>query len=272
MNRTAPSPSLRPVVIVIDFNNGNLELLKGTKYDIVLTHPEAFISCKEGMEAFQSKLYQSSVQVIVIDEAHCILEWFYKSEGDDFREDYSRLPILCSTFPSVPVIALTATASKADVIAIKESLNLKSPLKIIGNRNRPNIFYEKVFCNGEDIDFYDELLQPIACGLKKSTVECPLTILYLPLKWCGFAHKYFESYLAQQQYYSSNAASFPENRLFAQYHAPQTRRDGKLSTAVLYNHDIAKNREGMTDDISTFCKLDNACMRKFLLNCLDAAD
>lgn len=311
----------------IDFNDGNLDLLKGAKYDIVFTHPEAFISCKEGMEIFQSKLYQSSVQVLVIDEAHCILEW-----GDDFREDYSRLAMLCSTFPSVPVIALTATASKSDVIAIKESLNLKSPLKIIGNPNRPNIFYEKVFRKGEDIDFYDELLQPIACGLKKSTVEYPLTILYLPLKWCGFAYKYFESHLAQQQYYPSNAASLPENRLFAQYHAPQTStmkdqiltelasptskvrvifatiamgmgvdipsiryiihvgpprtvreyfqetgragRDGKLSTAVLYynNRDIAKNREGMTDDIRTFCKLDNACLRKFLLNCLDAAD
>ena len=241
--------------------------------------------------------------------------------------------MLCSTFPSVPVIALTATASKSeDVIAIRESLNLKSPLKIIGNPNRPNIFYEKVFRKGEDIDFYDELLQPIACGLKKSTVEYPLTILYLPLKWCGFAYKYFESHLAQQQYYPSNAASLPENRLFAQYHAPQTStmkdqiltelasptskvrvifatiamgmgvdipsiryiihvgpprtvreyfqetgragRDGKLSTAVLYynNSDIAKNREGMTDDIRTFCKLDNDCLRKFLLNCLDAAD
>ena len=85
--------------------------------------------------------------------------------------------MLCSTFPSVPVIALTATASKSDVIAIKESLNLK----IIGNPNRPNIFYQKVFRKGEDIDFYDEPLQPIACGLKKSTVEYPLTILYLPL-------------------------------------------------------------------------------------------
>ena len=33
-------------------------------------------------------------------------------------------------------------------------------------------------------------------------------------------------------------------------------RDGKLSTAVLYydNRDIAKNTEGMTDDIRTFCK------------------
>ena len=112
MKRTAPSPSLRPVVIVvyplnalikdqirtteegnlkaailsvkrkkitgdlqIDFNDGNLDLLKGAKYDIVFTHPEAFISCKEGMEIFQSQLYQSSVQVLVIDEAHCILEW-----------------------------------------------------------------------------------------------------------------------------------------------------------------------------------------------------
>ena len=78
--------------------------------------------------------------------------------------------MLCSTFPSVPVIALTATASKVDVIAIKESLNLKSPLKIIGSPNRPNIFYEKVFRKGEHIDFYGELLQPIARGLKKSAV------------------------------------------------------------------------------------------------------
>ncbi|XP_068761606.1 putative ATP-dependent DNA helicase Q1 [Montipora capricornis] len=300
----------------IDFNDGNLELLKGAKYDIVFTHPQAFISCKEGMELFQSKPYQSSVQVLVIDEAHCILEW-----GDDFREDYSRLAMLCSTFLLVPVIALTATASKEDVIAIKESLNLKSPLKIIGNPNRPNIFYEKVFRKGEDIDFYDELLQPIACGLTKSTVEYPLTILYLPLKWCGFSYKYFVS--QQKQYYPSNAASLPENRLFAQYHAPQTSTmkdqiltelasptskvrvlfatitmemgvdipsirhifhvgpqrtvreyfqetgraggDGKLSTAVLYynNCDIATNREGMTDDITTFCKLYNACCGNF---------
>ena len=56
----------------IDFNDGNLDLLKGAKYDIVFTHPEAFISF---MEIFQSQLYQSSVQVLVIDEAHCILEW-----------------------------------------------------------------------------------------------------------------------------------------------------------------------------------------------------
>ena len=37
----------------------------------------------------------------------------FPSRGDDFRKDYSRLAMLCATFPSVPVVALTATASKS---------------------------------------------------------------------------------------------------------------------------------------------------------------
>ena len=65
--------------------------------------------------------------------------------GDDFRKDYANLAMLCATFPTVPVVALTATASKRDVTAIKESLNLKNPLEVIENPNCPNIFYKKVF-------------------------------------------------------------------------------------------------------------------------------
>lgn len=42
--------------------------------------------------------------------------------------------------------------------------------------------------------------------------------------------------------------------------------DGQVSTAVLYynNRAIAKNREGMSEDIRTFCQLENDCLRKFL--------
>ena len=36
------------------------------------------------------------------------------SRGDDFRTDYSHLGMLCALFPSVPVLALSATASKKD--------------------------------------------------------------------------------------------------------------------------------------------------------------
>lgn len=52
------------------------------------------------------------------------------------------------------VVALTATASRKDVKAIKESLNLRNPLEVIGDPNRPNTFYEKVFRKDDDIDFF----------------------------------------------------------------------------------------------------------------------
>lgn len=305
----------------------NSSWLKDAKYDIIFTHPEAVLSCKNGIELFQSTPYQRGVQAIVIDEAHCILEW-----GDDFRKDYANLAMLCATFPTVPVVALTATASKRDVTEIKVSLNLKNPLEIVGNPNRPNIFYKKVFRRGDDVDFFDELLNPIAIGLKEKKVDYPISILYLPLRWCGFSFKFFQKQLGDDQYYSpvNPVERKPENRLFAQYHSPQTRtmkdsilkelsspsstvrvvfatvamgmgvdirsirniihvgpprtireyiqetgragRDGKQSFAVLYynNRDIARNKEGMSDEIRQFCRLEASCLRKFLLNSLDA--
>ena len=44
-------------------------------YDIVFCHPEAFLSCNDGLEVLQSDVYQSAVKGVVVDEAHCILEW-----------------------------------------------------------------------------------------------------------------------------------------------------------------------------------------------------
>ena len=69
--------------------------------------------------------------------------------------------IIHAIFPNVPVVALTATATKTDISSIRESLNLRHWLEVIGNPNRPNVHYKKVFCKGEDIDFFEELLQPI---------------------------------------------------------------------------------------------------------------
>ena len=133
--------------------------------------------------------------------------------------------MLCATFPTVPVVALTATASKRDVTEMKVSLNLKNPLEIVGNPNRPNIFYKKVFRRGDDVDFFYELLNPIAIGLKEKKVDYPISILYLPLRWCGFSFKFFQKQLGDDQYYSpvNPVERKPENRLFAQYHSPKTR-------------------------------------------------
>ena len=59
----------------LDSSQTNSLLLKEAKYDIVFTHPEAVLSCQKGIELFQSAPYQRCVQALVVDEAHCILEW-----------------------------------------------------------------------------------------------------------------------------------------------------------------------------------------------------
>lgn len=130
--------------------------------------------------------------------------------------------MLCATFPAVPVVALTATANRRDIEAIRQSLNLKNPLEVIGNPNLPNIFYKKVFRQGDDLDFFEVILEPMAHDLKEQKVLYPITVMYLPLRWCGYAYKYFESRLGNDQYFPSSGDAKPENRLFAQYHAPQT--------------------------------------------------
>ena len=130
-----------------------------------------------------------------------IIIFFFCSLGETILGRTTRNWLCCATFPSVPVVALTATANKNDVATIKASLNLKSPLEVTANPNRPNIFYEKVFRIGEDIDFIDGLLEHIANQLREDTLNHPLTVMYLPLKWCGFAFKYFQRHLGNGQYY-----------------------------------------------------------------------
>ena len=109
--------------------------------------------------------------------------------------------MLCALFPLVPVLALTATASKKDRDIIKKTLHLKNPVEVHASPNRPNIYYKKVFRVGSDVDSYESILQPIADGLQTETVNYPLTIVYMNLKWCGFAYKLFDKTLGDNQYY-----------------------------------------------------------------------
>lgn len=59
----------------LDSSDANPAELRDAQYEIVFAHPEAFLSCKKGIELLQSETYQRNVHAIVIDEAHCILEW-----------------------------------------------------------------------------------------------------------------------------------------------------------------------------------------------------
>ena len=52
--------------------------LESGRYNLLFSHPEAFISCKYGRDLMLGKVYQNNVCAVVVDEAHCILEWYVR--------------------------------------------------------------------------------------------------------------------------------------------------------------------------------------------------
>lgn len=87
--------------------------------------------------SFEQLLHTLPISLFAIDEAHCISEW-----GHDFRPEYRNLKYLRSKFPTIPIIALTATATvqvRADIV---RQLDLPAPQIFTSSFNRPNLSYE----------------------------------------------------------------------------------------------------------------------------------
>ena len=87
-------------------------------------------------EQFRERIGQMDVNLIAVDEAHCISQWGY-----DFRPSYLRIAGLREMLPAVPVLAVTATATPEVVDDIQEQLKFKVKNVLRTSYYRSNLVY-----------------------------------------------------------------------------------------------------------------------------------
>jgi ATP-dependent DNA helicase RecQ len=102
--------------------------------DLLYIAPERLLT-----ERCLNFLERANIALFAIDEAHCVSQW-----GHDFRPEYMQLSILHERWPSVPRIALTATADIATRAEIVQRLGLTGARVFISSFDRPNIRYRIV--------------------------------------------------------------------------------------------------------------------------------
>lgn len=108
------------VEILRKLRRGDLELL--------YVAPEALRQSLRGIFA------DSPISLVVVDEAHCISHW-----GHDFRPAYRQLRDLKQQLGDIPVLALTATATRRVALDIVRSLGMRKPAGYKGTFYRPNL-------------------------------------------------------------------------------------------------------------------------------------
>ncbi|WP_394767769.1 DNA helicase RecQ [Ferruginibacter sp.] len=109
-----------------------IQQLKTNRLKLLYVAPERLL----GQNNLLNYLKDINISLFAIDEAHCISHW-----GHDFRPEYLVLGQLKKQFPSVPIIALTATADSLTKKDIIQKLEVTDYTVYENSFNRPNISY-----------------------------------------------------------------------------------------------------------------------------------
>lgn len=112
-------------------------------------------------DIFRQKLGDMAVSMVAIDEAHCISQWGY-----DFRPAYLEIALLREALPpSVPFIALTATATKRVRQDICTQLALRKPRLFVQSFQRANLSYAVRVSHAKTDDALSILQNVVGCAI-----------------------------------------------------------------------------------------------------------
>ncbi len=149
-----------------------LEMVRGDAR-IVYCAPERFSS-----QVFLDALSHREIDLVAVDEAHCVSEW-----GHDFRPDYLRLPQVVERLGRPTVMACTATATRPVAAEIASRFGMREPLQVRAGFDRPNISFDVVALEGKgstarrqavlETGLRDPANLPaiVYCGTRKQTEE-----------------------------------------------------------------------------------------------------
>jgi len=116
-----------------------LAQVRGGAARIVYCSPERFAS-----QVFLEAIGQRRIDLLAVDEAHCVSEW-----GHDFRPDYLRLPEIAERLGRPTVMACTATATEAVAREIAARFQMRDPLQVRSGFDRPNLSFDVVRLEGK---------------------------------------------------------------------------------------------------------------------------
>jgi ATP-dependent DNA helicase RecQ len=110
----------------------HLQSIAADRSEFVLTTPERLAT-----EEFRETLRRTPIDLIVVDEAHCVSQW-----GHDFRPAYLEIKDAIAALGKPPVLALTATAGPELLVDVLEQLGIPDAYVVNTGVYRPNLHYE----------------------------------------------------------------------------------------------------------------------------------
>ena len=93
------------------------------------------------------RFQEMPVNLITVDEAHCISQWGY-----DFRPSYLKIAELRQYHPQVPILALTATATQSVIDDIQQKLLFREKNLLKTSFRRENLIYAVKYSENKDRD------------------------------------------------------------------------------------------------------------------------